>query len=179
VILRVYLSGSTRQGKRDLRSSDHFWSEAHEEIIRGSVNAAEVEFLSAMRGPIELTDNRACFGGDLSLIRSSDLVLVDARTEKGIGVGAEMMFAAYESRPVVTWLPRGSPYLQCNARCGIGSESCSHIHPFIYGLSDYIVENLSCVANLVNKLAVEGYLELRKSVSRAITQFEALQGCSQ
>ena len=104
-VVQVYLSGSIKKGDADNRSPDHFWTEADEAVLHTGVVGAELRLLNPAKTPIQRSDYRANFGCDLFLVQQSDIVLVDARREKGIGIGAEMMFAANASIPVIAWAP--------------------------------------------------------------------------
>jgi hypothetical protein len=72
---------------------------------------------------------------------SSDIVFVDARDRRGLGVGAEMMWAKVNKIPVVTWAPKNSHYNKEQATI-LDVPVANFIHPFVESLSDKIVENL-------------------------------------
>ena len=107
--LQIYLSGSIKKGRFDTRSESEYWSSENEHEIARSINRSVV-FLNPARTAIRRNDYFVNYGCDLFMIQESDLVLVDLRTEKGIGVGAELMYAHFIGRPVVGWLPRNSHY---------------------------------------------------------------------
>ncbi|HVE45944.1 MAG TPA: hypothetical protein VNA57_04250 [Acidimicrobiales bacterium] len=86
----------------------------------------------------------------------SDVVIADARTEKGIGVGAEMMFARMRAIPVVTVCPRNSNYRRDLVPDVFGEDLENWIHPFVFGLSDAIVDDVPSAVELINKLGRDG-----------------------
>jgi hypothetical protein len=169
--LRVFLSGSIRKGPTDLRSSGHFWSEADEARIIEGLAPDSVELLNPAKTIIRRSDVVSNFGCDLYLVALSDVVLVDARTEKGIGIGAEMMFASTKCIPVITWAPRNSHYRKDFIPDVFGEDLANWTHPFIQGLSDFVVETLDEAIALLKRRGREGKLALTKSPERAISHF--------
>ncbi|RWC53042.1 hypothetical protein [Mesorhizobium sp.] len=174
--LRIYLSGSIRKGAADLRSNDYFWSEGDEEYIRKNCGATDVELLNPAKITLERNDYALNFGCDLHLVSISDIVLVDARTEKGIGVGAEMMFAVNRGIPVISWAPRDTHYRRSFLPDVFGEDLHDWTHPFIFGLSDYVVESLADAVALIRR-QVMGSPIVRKAdpglhILRYATQME-------
>lgn len=146
--LRIYLSGSIKKGARDQRSDDHFWTQHDEDYIRGNLDF-EIELLNPAKTDISRQDFGLNFGCDLHLVSISDVVLVDARTEKGIGIGAEMMFAVQRQIPVITWAPLNSHYRRSEVPDVFGENLKNWTHPFVFGLSDYVVESLAEAIRLI------------------------------
>jgi hypothetical protein len=169
--LRVYLSGSIRKGHVDPRSPSHFWSEDDEARIIDGLAPDSIELLNPAKTTISRSDVLSNFGCDLYLVASSDVVLVDARTEKGIGIGAEMMFASMKHIPVVTWAPRNSHYRKDFIPNIFGEDLANWTHPFIHGLSDYVVETLDGAIALLKRRAREGKLTVTKDPEGAISYF--------
>lgn len=153
--LRIYLSGSIRKGDSDPRSDDYFWSERHEAFIETNAGGA-VELLNPAKTDLRRTDFALNFGCDLYLVSVSNIVFVDARHEKGIGVGAEMMYAAKLGLPVITWAPRNSHYRRDFVPNVFGEDLHDWIHPFVFGLSDYVVEDLVEAMALVREYRIDG-----------------------
>ena len=77
---------------------------------------------------------------------SADAVFVDARDRRGLGVGAEMMWAKMNKIPVLALAPLGSHYHKSSTSL-LGVEVESWIHPFVEGLSDIVVETLEQAAS--------------------------------
>src|ERR1700686_532988 len=134
---RIYLSGSVRKGADDDRPSEHYWSDADEELIHQALHPIEVVLLNPQKSGVDRSDARANFGWDLYLVGTSDVVMVDARTRKGIGIGAEMMFATFKRIPTITVAPRNSHYRQALFPDLFGEDVKEWTLPFILGLSDY------------------------------------------
>lgn len=149
--LRIYLSGSIRKGAGDPRPPDHFWTREDEEAIRSGVGSP-VELLNPAKTDIRRQDFGLNFGCDLHLVSISDVVLVDARREKGIGIGAEMMFAVQRGLPVITWAPMESHYRRSKVADVFGEDLTDWTHPFVFGLSDHVVEKLDQAIDLLRAL---------------------------
>jgi hypothetical protein len=171
-LLFVYLSGSIKKGNKDGRGDESFWSEDDERRISAGVGI-RVEMLNPAKSKIRRSDYYANFGCDLYLVSISDAVLVDARTRKGIGVGAEMMFARFEGIPVITICPPNSNYRRDFLPDVFGEDLSDWIHPFVAGLSDYIVNDIDEGVHLLNELWSSGALERRQSsdVYKAIAYY--------
>lgn len=168
---RIYLCGSVKKGRDDKRSADEFWSEGDEERILNCLKS-DVSLLNPSKTPICRQDYFVNFGCDIWLIQSADVLFADLRKEKGIGVGAELMFARQEGIPVIAWLPQGSHYRRDLSNV-FGEDLKDWIHPFAYTLSDYIEETLDDVCRTAQKL-LAGSLEKKcsgKSINSAVAEF--------
>jgi hypothetical protein len=149
--LFVYLSGSVKKGSNDKKDDDSFWSDEEERRITLNINA-DVQTLNPSRSRLKRNDYYANFGCDVHLVNISDVVLVDARTKKGIGIGAEMMFAKMKGIPVITICPRNSHYRRDFVPDVFGEDLVNWIHPFVFGLSDHIVASVDEAIELINSL---------------------------
>lgn len=156
--LRVYLSGSIRKGSDDTRSSDNFWT-ADDEALILSKGGQRIELLNPAKTDIRRQDFGLNFGCDLYLVSISDIVLVDARKEKGIGIGAEMMFAVQRGIPVITWAPPETHYRRSEVPNVFGENLKDWTHPFIFGLSDYVVDSLADAIELIRKASPDRPLD--------------------
>lgn len=168
--LRIYLSGSIRKGAGDPRSPDHFWTRENEEFIRANAGGP-VELLNPAKTDIRRQDFALNFGCDLYLVSISDVVLVDARREKGIGVGAEMMFAVQRGIPVITWAPPDTHYRRSRVPDLFGEDLHDWTHPFIFGLSDHIVSDLAEAMALIRSKAINNSVPRRVQVSSLIQRY--------
>lgn len=155
--LLVYLSGNVRKGSEDTRPADAFWSEEDEQRIVAGVRSGDVVLLNPARSRVDRADHRANFGCDLHLVRTSDAVLVDARGERGIGVGAEMMFARYVGTPVISVCPPNTFYRRDLIRDVGGEDLHDWTHPFLAGLSDEVVADVDDAAACLDSLIRDGY----------------------
>ncbi|MEZ2142922.1 hypothetical protein AAE026_11485 [Bradyrhizobium sp. DN5] len=174
--LRIYLSGSVRKGATDDRPSEHYWTDDDEERIRAGLRPHEVTLLNPQKSGVDRSDPKANFGCDLYLVETSNVVLVDARTKKGIGIGAEMMFACARNIPTITIAPKHSHYRQALVRNLFGEDVRDWTHPFVLGLSDYVVESLTESIELLKRHVTLGSLPLTKNIDEAIEYYRRSQG---
>ena len=89
-------------------------------------------------------------------VYNSDLLFVDARERRGLGVGAEMMFAKFYKIPIITLSPKNSHYRKENAKV-LDKKLDFWTHPFISALSDEIVENIHEAANEIKNILLEDF----------------------
>ena len=135
-----YLSGSIKKGNAD--DGKLCWGDSEKEAIRKGLEGFEVVFLDPQLGGKHLEDPMAAFGHDMALVASSDFVLVDAREKRGLGVGAEMVAAKLRGIPLVSIVPRNSHYHRGSLNY-LGTEVKDYMHPFVFSLSDAVVEDLA------------------------------------
>lgn len=150
--LNIYLSGSIRKGKNDHRTEINFWTQENEETVRGILDSP-IKLLNPSKSNISRNDYFVNFGCDLYLIKSAHVVLADLRTEKGVGVGAELMYAHHHNIPVVGWAPPNSYYRRDHVEDVFGEDLEDWIHPFVFGLCDYLAEDLETACQKINELA--------------------------
>jgi hypothetical protein len=138
-ILRVYLCGSIKKGNADKRSG--FWTDTDIEELEEAVAPSKLTVLNPGKRKDDLSDVRATFGRDLLQVFTSHAILVDAREKRGVGVGAEMLFAKSNHIPVIAVAPRDSHYHRIDVTL-MGQFVADWVHPFISELSDAVVESV-------------------------------------
>lgn len=106
--ISIYLAGSIKKGHE--RADESFWTDADISFLRKDLSAYEVSFLNPAFRSDDLSDQRSVFGRDMTQVFCSDVVFVDARNRRGLGVGAEMMWAKFHKIPVITLAPVDSHY---------------------------------------------------------------------
>lgn len=179
--LPIYLAGNIRKGKEE----DHLevWTEAHQQLLQHLLPRVTLIFLDPACRSDDLSDQVSVFGRDLFQVSSSQLVLVDARSKRGLGVGAEMMFAKVHRVPVAVWLPEESHYKRSHIQL-LGKEVTDWIHPFIYNLSDYRAPTLEDAARwieeelLTGKVAVKGMECTQEAISHFCSTLRKKNGVS-
>jgi septum formation protein len=139
----IYLSGGI---KKDADERKVCWSVEDRETIR-DVIGGDVEFLDPQRNP-ERHDPFAAFGLDLKDVKGADVIIVDGREKRGIGVGAEMLAAKIWRKPVVAIAPKNGHYRRDLLK-HFGQDIEDWRHPFIFGLSDAMVESVEEAARWV------------------------------
>lgn len=137
--LNIYLSGSIK--KENESQVETYWTDHDLQIIQKALSPTTVNFFNPSLRSDDLSDRFSAYGRDLFQIYSSDVVFVDARNKKGIGVGAEMMFAKTHSIPVISWLPPNSHYHRSNLSL-CGQTLPLWIHAYILNLSDFLAHSL-------------------------------------
>lgn len=169
--IRIYLCGSVRKGLTDDRPVSEFWSPEQENYIAEAVNG-DIELLNPSKTPISRKDYLVNFGCDIFLVQSSDLLIADLRSERGIGVGAELMFARQANIPVIAWLPPDSHYRRDLSNV-FGEDLEDWVHPFAFALSDYIENTLEAVCHRANAVLSGSVSRISesKAVDRAIEKF--------
>ncbi len=146
--ISIYLAGSIKKGHE--RADESFWTDADMLFLKKTLSEYEVSFLNPAFRSDDLSDQRSVFGRDMTQVFCSDVVFVDARDRRGLGVGAEMMWAKFHKIPIVTLAPINSHYNKSKTTLlGVAVENW--VHPFVESLSDAIVENLADGAVWVRK----------------------------
>ncbi len=137
--LAIYLAGSIKKAHE--RSEELYWSENDMDFLKKSLYPYEVSFLNPAIRQDDLSDQMSVFGRDMTQVYCSDFVFVDARERRGLGVGAEMMWAKINTIPVITLAPKDSHYNKSETSV-LGVSVKNWVHPFIECLSDVFVESL-------------------------------------
>ena len=106
--LSIYLAGNIKKNHEN--ESQIFWSEEDRKILRQKLSPTELIFLNPAFRTDDLSDQKSVFGRDMMQVFCSDIILVDVRERRGLGVGAEMMWAKINKIPVVTLAPQESHY---------------------------------------------------------------------
>lgn len=129
-------------------------------FLRRALPEYEISFLNPAFRSDDLSDQRSVFGRDMTQVFCSDVVFVDARNRRGLGVGAEMMWAKFHKIPIVTLAPTDSHYNKSKTTLlDVAVENW--VHPFVESLSDAIVENLSDGADWVRKFVSTSTLKVK------------------
>ena len=142
--VRIYLCGGIRKDENDRKV---IWSQEDKETIRGIMG--DVEFLDPQRNP-ERHDPFAAFGCDLNDIKHADIIMIDCRQKRGIGIGAEMVIAKMMGKPVVAVAPRNSHYRR-DVLNHFGKEISNWQHPFMTGLSDRVADTVKEAAEWIRE----------------------------
>lgn len=147
--ITIYLAGSIQKGNEV--SKEAFWTESDIDQLRSALNAFDVIILNPANRDNITSDQSSVFGRDMLYVFSSDIVFVDARNRRGLGVGAEMMWAKINKIPVIIWAPKNSPYNK-GEMIVAGSGMNDFVHPFVNSLSDQIVETLTQGAEWIEQI---------------------------
>lgn len=150
--IAIYLAGSIKKGHEN--PNETFWTDEDITFLKEQLTAYEVAFLNPAFRLDDLSNSHSVFGRDMLQVFCSHVVFVDARDRRGLGVGAEMMWAKLNKIPVVAWAPKDSHYHKSQTTV-LNVTINDFIHPFIDALSDKIVENLQEGAQWIKKFMEE------------------------
>lgn len=137
--IAIYLTGSIKKGHE--ASNESYWTQEDISRIKTNLEKFDVSFLNPAFRTDDLSDQFSVFGRDMLQVFSSNIVFVDARDRRGLGVGAEMMWAKVNKIPVITWAPRNTHYHKDHTII-LNVPVANFVHPFVESLSDKIVDNL-------------------------------------
>lgn len=163
----IYLAGSIKKGHENPQES--FWTQEEITCLRNSFREYEAVFLNPAFRMDNLTDQHSVFGRDMTQVFCSHVVFIDARSRRGLGVGAEMMWAKINTIPVVSWAPKDSHYNKTRTTV-LETEVENFIHPFIQGLSDKVVTTLEegalWIENILSNpsISIKGIKHIRNSM---------------
>ncbi len=144
--ISIYLAGTIKKGKDE--EHELCWTDEHKKILQEHCKGVELLFLDPQVRSDDLSDQWSVFGRDMFQVFSSDLVIADARGKRGLGVGAEMMFAKTQRIPLISWLPHHSYYHRKELHF-LGQTVESWIHPFVFSLSDFLAPSLEDAARWI------------------------------
>lgn len=147
--IAIYLAGSIKKGHE--KTDESFWTDQNMDQLKHCLPQFKVSFLNPAFRSDDLSDQFSIFGRDMLQVFCSDIVFVDARDRRGLGVGAEMMWAKFHKIPVIIWAPKNSHYHK-NHTTILGMPVANFVHPFVESLSDKIVETLEEGAAWINTL---------------------------
>lgn len=172
--IAIYLAGSIKKGHE--KSDELYWTEEDISLIKSSLKNFEPSFLNPAFRTDDLSDQFSVFGRDMLQVFSSHLVFVDARDRRGLGVGAEMMWAKVNQIPVVTWAPRNSHYRKDKTTI-LGLPMANFIHPFVEALSDKIVDNLVEGAHWIDSVMSDPMTKIKgvEFIGMAIEHYKKTQ----
>jgi hypothetical protein len=106
------------------------------------------------------------------LVSISSIVVVDLRRSKGIGVGAELMYANLHGIPVIGWLPSDSEYKRDIVKNINGEDLVDWVHPFAYGLCDMRFETLAEIGCELNRMVeTQNFQKSFRSPQHSIDKF--------
>jgi len=102
----IYLAGKIQKAHEN--PNETYWTEKDQEILRQALSPSSVYFLNPAIRSDDLSVQKSVFGRDMAQVYSADVIFVDGRERRGLGVGAEMMWAKMNRKPVITLAPLGS-----------------------------------------------------------------------
>jgi hypothetical protein len=133
--ITVYLAGGIKKGDE----KKVCWGEEEKDNFR-KVIEREMVFLDPQKRKDDINDSFSRFGRDMVCVDAADFFILDAREKRGLGVGVEMVVAKMKGIPIISIVPRNSHYRRESVEI-LGQIREDWIHPFVFSLSDVIVDN--------------------------------------
>lgn len=164
----MYLAGNIP--KNHEKSSKVAWTEEDFEKIRTVLKPNHVSFLNPAIRKDDLNDEKGVFGRDMAQVYCADLVFVDARERRGLGVGAEMMWAKVNDIPVITLAPHNTHYHKDEVIL-LGEKLTDYVHQFVASLSDAVVESVEEGAEWILKYingeisSIKGHQDIKEAMA--------------
>ncbi|HEY0329886.1 MAG TPA: hypothetical protein VGC77_12395 [Rhodopseudomonas sp.] len=137
---RVYCSGSIQKGPADTKKL--CWSDTERAQVNHGARPVEIDFLNPDDPVTNLDDHLPLFGRDMFQIQQCDVVIIDARERRGIGIGVELLAGRHFSRAVIGVLPPSSYYRQSNVEYR-GGVAKNYVHPHFMSLLDAVVDDFT------------------------------------
>jgi len=116
-------------------------------------------------------------GHDSYTIKMSDIIIVNAENKLGAGTAQEMVIAKYFSKPVVTVLPKNTHHRKSNIIFD-GKLINDWIHPFIFTISDLIVEKIPDAVSWIQEYQRKPNNKMIKDISIIDDAIEAYKNHS-
>ena len=140
----IYVSGSLP--KRSDKPGAFSWTASELAALQQRLRPLRPTLLNPSSRMDDLGDAEAAFGRDVLQVRLSDAVVVDARAKRGIGVGAEMLFAKTLRIPLVSLCAPNSHYRRTDLTF-LGQALDEWTHPFVFALSDFVASDVDEAAD--------------------------------
>src|SRR5262245_8128181 len=102
--ISIYLAGSIKKGHENHQET--FWYDDDTLLLKQYHADYAISFLNPAFRSDDLSDHCSVFGRDMTQVFCSDIVFVDVRDRRGLGVGAEMMWAKFHKIPVIALSPK-------------------------------------------------------------------------
>ncbi|MBI2232596.1 MAG: hypothetical protein HYU56_01640 [Candidatus Aenigmarchaeota archaeon] len=136
MVLKICLLGSIPKGD-EIRK---FWKDWK---INYKNSLSKIDGIEFVDGDAWKEEEKSflVFGHDSYLIKSSDIIIVNAEAKLGAGTSQEMIIAKYFSKPVITVLPKDTHHRKSNVVFN-STNVPDWIHPFISAMSDIVVESV-------------------------------------
>lgn len=159
--------GNIKKGHE--KESELFWTTQDQSELAEAMIPCKITFLNPATRTDDLSDQKSVFGRDMTQVYFADVILVDARERRGLGVGAEIMWAKVNHIPIITLAPKNTHYQRKEVNF-LGVKVENWVHPFVESLSNIIIDNLQEAASWLQK-----FLNGKAEVKGAEYIFEAMR----
>jgi len=166
----IYIAGSVQKPFLSEEKNNLFMDAFIKSKIHKKLNSLDVIILDPNES-ITLGNGLARFGKDILQVASSNFLIIDLREKRGLGVGAEMMYAKLNQIPIISVCPDISPYKKDLTE---GALEKTWIHPFVEALSDsvvssfdkaaqWIIDYINNPSHIKSEEEIKQYIELYKN----------------
>ena len=171
--IAIYLAGNIQKGHE--KESRLVWTQDDIEALRAGCPGIEITFLNPASRSDDLSDQKSVFGRDMTQVALSDFVFVDARERRGLGVGAEMMFAKMRGTPVISWASKDTHY-QKSSLTYLEQTIENWVHPFVESLSDAVVSDMREAATAITSI-LSGEIAVKDAtfIEEAMRHYQSTQ----
>jgi len=171
--LAIYLAGNIQKNHEN--DSKVFWTFEDQKTLMNCLSPCKLTFLNPATRTDDLSDQKSVFGRDMTQVFFADVILVDARERRGLGVGAEMMWAKMNRIPVLTLAPKDTHY-QKKKMTLLGVDVEDWVHPFVESLSDAVIDDLHEAAIWIEKF-LKGKTKVKgpEYISQAMHHYQQSQ----
>lgn len=164
--ISIYLAGKIQKNHES--ANEFYWSKDDLLSIRRKLVPYNVNFLNPAERTDDLSVQKSVFGRDMLQVLSADFVFVDARDRRGLGVGAEMMWAKVNKIPLISLAPLNTHYHHEQASL-LGISINGWIHPFVENLSDFLAETITAGADwikdhIVNPVKIKDLHDIKEAM---------------
>lgn len=146
--MKIYLAGSVPKGTAEEKEFEN-WRLKYIAILDTFLDA---DYILPNSGDMDESDYLLIVGKDSKSIQNSDLVIVNAEERMGAGTSMEMVIAKHFNKPVVTVMPKNSHHRRSNVTFQDKFFVKDWMHPFIHTFSDYVIENISEMKKIKEKI---------------------------
>lgn len=146
--MKIYLAGSVPKGLEEEKQFVN-WRFKYKEALDKFLDA---DYIMPNSGDMDESDFLLIVGKDSKSIKDSDLVIVNAEERLGAGTSMEMVIAKHFKKPVITVMPKNSHHRRPNMTFQGKYFVEDWIHPFVHTFSDFIVENVTEIKKIKDKI---------------------------
>ena len=170
--LRVYLAGKVSKSDRDGDHAD--WRAEYAQALSA---AGDFCFLDPSDPDLDEGQPELVFGHDCYLLKTADIVIVNAEHKLGAGTAQEMVIARYFGKPVYTILPPDSHHRRSNLQLH-GRVVADWQHPFVVCTSLRTFDSLTAMCAFLRRLpdAIAPPPPSLEFVDAAIAAYVAVSG---
>lgn len=137
-MIRVYLAGKVAKGDEIGKIED--WRIRYKEELN-ECTKEDLFFMDPDNPELDESDSMEIVGHDCNLIKTCDLIIVNAETKLGVGTAQEMLIAKHFKKCVVSVIPENSHYCRKNMNM-YGNIIEKWTHPFMDTISDIIFNSV-------------------------------------